>query len=214
MRRSSDAPAGAASHGSAPRPTAAATRLRTVRADGTPVYRYEPRPGTPPVSVLRFDPEHGGALGAQATSPGDHRHAHDFLVLVYVERGAGSVRVQGADLDLRDGDLHPIGAGQVLSVGSIDGLLRCRAWSAFFLPDAVPALAAVSPLAWAHEPLLAAFAVSRCRCRTVGAGLPGSPSSRPRSGRPNASVPARRRPRCSRACSSRWLVWPGPPRPA
>lgn len=138
---------------------AGATRLRTVRADGTPVYRYEPRPGMPPVSVVRFDPA-DPALSAAAPPP-DHRHAHDFLVLVFVERGAGSVQLEGRVHELRDGDVYPIGPAQVLGVGSIEGLLRCRAWSAFFLPEAVPTLAGVSPLEWARHPLLAPFARDR-----------------------------------------------------
>ncbi len=71
------------------------TRLRTVRPDGTPVYRYQQRPGLPPVSVIRFDT---GA--AHAEPPPDHRHAHDFLLLVYVEEGGGLCTVDGAERPL------------------------------------------------------------------------------------------------------------------
>ena len=129
------------------------SRLRTVRPDGTPVYRYEQRPGVPPVSVIRLDAE-----AAHAGLPPDHRHAHDFLVLVYVEDGAGSFAVDGAERPLRPGQVHAVPPGQVIDVSAVVGLARCRAWSVAFTPDAVPALAAVSPLAWAHHPLLAIFA--------------------------------------------------------
>jgi len=127
--------------------------LRTVRPDGTPVYRYQQRPGLPPVSVIRVDTEadHTGL-------PPDHRHAHDFLVLVYVEEGGGSFAVDGAQRPLRAGEVHAVPPGQVIGIGAVSELARCRAWSVAFIPDAVPALAAVSPLAWAHHPLLALFA--------------------------------------------------------
>lgn len=130
-----------------------ASRLRMVRPDGTPIYRYEQRPGVPPVSVVRFDAE-----AAHAGLPPDHRHAHDFLVLVYVEEGAGSFAVEGAARPLRPGQVHAVPPGQVIDVSTVVELASCRAWSVAFTPDAVPALAAVSPLAWAHHPLLAMFA--------------------------------------------------------
>ncbi len=129
------------------------SRLRTVRPDGTPVYRYEQRLGVPPVSVIRFDTE-----DAHAALPPGHRHAHDFLVLVYVEEGAGSFVVDGAERPLRAGEVHAVSPGQVIEDSTVADLARCRAWSIAFTPDAVPALAAVSPLAWAHHPLLAMFA--------------------------------------------------------
>jgi AraC-like DNA-binding protein len=129
------------------------SRLRTVRLDGTPVYRYQQRPGLPPVSATRFDSE-----TAHADLPPDHRHAHDFLVLVYVEEGAGSVIVDGAERPLRTGDVHALSPGQVIAVTSLTELAGSRAWTVAFTPDAVPALASVSPLAWTHHPLLALFA--------------------------------------------------------
>lgn len=129
------------------------SRLRTVRPDGTPVYRYEQRPGVPPVSVIRFDTE-----AAHAGLPPDHRHAHDFLVLVYVEEGSGSFAVDGGERPLRAGAVHAVPPGQVIGVPAVSELAHCRAWSVAFTPDAVPALAAVSPLTWAYHPLLAMFA--------------------------------------------------------
>lgn len=131
----------------------APVRLRTVRLDGTPVYRYQRRPGLPPVSVTHFDTE-----AAHASLPPDHRHAHDFLVLVYVEEGTGSVTIDGAERPLRAGDVHAVSPGQVIGVATVAELARGRAWSVAFTPDAVPALATISPLAWTHHPLLALFA--------------------------------------------------------
>jgi AraC-like DNA-binding protein len=129
------------------------SRLRTVRVDGTPVYRYQRRPGLPPVSVTRFD-----ARGAHVDLPPGHRHAHDFLVLVYVEEGAGSVTIDGAERLLRAGEVHAVSPGQVIGVTAFAELARTRGWAVAFTPDAVSALASVSPLAWTHHPLLALFA--------------------------------------------------------
>jgi AraC-like DNA-binding protein len=133
-------------------PPGSSAQLRTVRPDGTRVYRYQHRPGLPPVSVMHFDDE-----AAHAELLPDHRHAHDFLVLVYVEQGAGAFVVDGVERPLRDGEVHAVPPGQV--VGFAGGALaRCRAWSVAFTPDAVPALASVSPLSWSHHPLLALYA--------------------------------------------------------
>ncbi|MEV4004834.1 AraC family transcriptional regulator [Actinomadura sp. NPDC049753] len=129
------------------------SRLRTTRFDGTPVYRYQQRPGLPPVTVTRFDAEN-----AHADLPPDHRHAHDFLVLVYVEEGAGSVAIGGVQRPLRTGEVHAVSPGQVIGVAEVAELAHSRAWSVAFTPDAVPALASVSPLTWTHHPLLALFA--------------------------------------------------------
>ncbi|MFC4149970.1 AraC family transcriptional regulator [Micromonospora mangrovi] len=129
----------------------AAPGLRAVRPDGTPVYRYRQRPGLPPVSVTRLDTD-----AAHLSLPPDHRHAHDFLVLVHVQEGTGTFTVDGAERPLRPGEVHAVSPGQVIGVAT--ALARCRAWSVAFTPDAVPALTAVSPLAWTHHPLLALFA--------------------------------------------------------
>ncbi|WP_346047830.1 AraC family transcriptional regulator [Actinomadura chokoriensis] len=140
------------------------SRLRTVRLDGTPVYRYQQRPGAPAVSVTRFD-----TATAHSALPPNHRHAHDFLVLVYIEEGTGSVAIDGADRPLRGGDVHALSPGQVIGVKTVTELARCDAWSVAFTPDAVPALASVSPLTWMHHPLLALFAPATGRGRVAEA---------------------------------------------
>ena len=139
-------------HSSVGAPLGSGAALGTVRLDGTPVYRYRQRPGAPAVSVIRFD----GA--AHAGLPPNHRHAHDFLTLVYVEEGAGSVVIDGTERPLRAGDVHAVSPGQVIEAAAVAELAGGRAGAVAVLPDAVPALASVSPLAWAHQPLLALFA--------------------------------------------------------
>jgi AraC-like DNA-binding protein len=130
-----------------------AARVASVRADGTPVYRYERAVGRLPVSVHRFDTarEHDDL-------PPDHRHAHDFHVLVYVEAGDGSFVVEGRGRSLRPGVVHALAPGAVIGVAAASTIAHGRAWSVAFTPDAVPALAEVSPLVWPHHPLLALFA--------------------------------------------------------
>ncbi|QKW32837.1 helix-turn-helix transcriptional regulator [Actinomadura sp. NAK00032] len=140
-------------HSSVGAPPGSGSALRTVRLDGTPVYRYRERPGVPAVSVTRFDTEN-----AHSGLPPNHRHAHDFLVLVYVEEGTGSVTIDGVERAVRTGEVLALSPGQVIGVTTVTELARGEAWSVAFTPDAVPALASVPPLAWAHHPLLALFA--------------------------------------------------------
>lgn len=120
--------------------------------DGTPVYRREQRPGLPPVWVTRF-----GADAMPTELQPDHRHAHDFLVLVYLEEGDGSFVADGVERPLRAGQVHAVPPGQVVSITAVTESARGRGWSVAFTPDAVPALASISPLAWNHHPLLALF---------------------------------------------------------
>jgi AraC-like DNA-binding protein len=102
----------------------------------------------PPVNVSWHDLD-----GDHPHFPPEHRHAHDFHVLVYVERG-----VPPHDDGLHDGDLFAVPPGQAIDGGTVAGFVSSRAWTLAFTPDAVPSLASVSPLAWAHHPLLALFA--------------------------------------------------------
>lgn len=133
-------------------------RLRTVRPDGTPVYRYLETNGLPPIDLVRFDHAVIDRL------PEDHRHVHDFLVLVYVERGSGSVRVNEVEQPLADGRVYAVPPGRVLGTGSLTALRGTRCWSAYFLPEAVLGPGQVpSPLTWGEHPLLAEFAPDRNR---------------------------------------------------
>lgn len=145
--RSSDSHAG--------RHTRHGTRLRTVRSDGTPVYRYQPRPGMPPVGVVRFDDAHDGG------PPPNHRHAHDFLVLAFIEAGEAAARIDGVQQILRPGDVYPVPPGQVLGVGSPTAIERSKAWAVFFMPEALAGVDAGSPLRWSQHPLLSLFAPGR-----------------------------------------------------
>lgn len=147
-----------------------------MRPDGIPVYGHPTRLGVPPVLVNRIDLE-----ADHPHLPLSHQHAHDFLVLVYVERGEGTVSLNGRETPLRDGDVHAVPPGQVIDSATLADLHHCQAWSVAFMPDAVPSLVSVSPLAWGHHPILALFAL---------ADLPAGAS---------ANVPAGER--------ARWSAW-------
>jgi AraC-like DNA-binding protein len=127
--------------------------VRTVRADGTPVYGWVQSPGIPAVAVVPLDPDCD-----TAHLPPGNRHAHDFWVLAYVERGGGAVGLDGKQVALRAGEVHAVAPGEVVAAESIAELTHARAWSVAFTPDAIPSLASISPLTWAHHPLLALFA--------------------------------------------------------
>lgn len=143
-----------------------------MRPDGTPVYWHAARPGGPAVLVTRIDSE-----VAHAHRPPAHRHAHDFLALVYIERGAGTITLGGQDVPLRDGDVHAIPPGEAIGAATSADHEQLLAWSVTFTPDAVPALASVSPLAWTHHPLMALFGAGSGAGSGTGSGTGSSTGS-------------------------------------
>ncbi|GAB3159500.1 hypothetical protein GCM10027059_05820 [Myceligenerans halotolerans] len=138
------------------------TRLLRVRSDGTPVYGYDQRPGVPPIGVVHLRTGTHQAVGHEAALPG-RRHVHDFHVLVYVHRGHGSVRIDGAERVLRAGDVFGVAPGRTIEPGDALPSEGGLAWAVQFLPDVVPALASVSPLVWDLHPLLRVFSPSGAR---------------------------------------------------
>jgi AraC-like DNA-binding protein len=83
-------------------------------------------------------------------------HAHDFLVLVYLEEGGEVVRVDGRDWSLAAGDVFVVGPGAVVvPAHRPDGALR--SWTVFFPADAVDPAAASPLVSWRTHPLLAPF---------------------------------------------------------
>ena len=129
--------------------TGAVGRITRRRADGTPVYAYERQPGLPPVSVLRLAGPH--------LPPGDHSHAHDFLVLLYFERGGGGLSIGGRDWPAGKGDAFLIAPGEVVGPRGPRGLERAEAWAVFFPPDMLRVEVPGTFLSWRSHPLLFAF---------------------------------------------------------
>ncbi|MBO9554964.1 AraC family transcriptional regulator [Cellulomonas sp.] len=127
------------------------TRVRRRRADGTPVIAYLPAPGTVPIGAELVV---GGDLRPDHV-PGDGPHAHDFHVLVHVERGAGTLRVDTREWALGEGDVCLVAPGEVVR-GASALPADARVWLAFFTAEALGPQA-VAPLAWRQHPLLTAF---------------------------------------------------------
>jgi AraC-like DNA-binding protein/mannose-6-phosphate isomerase-like protein (cupin superfamily) len=125
-------------------------RVRTVRPDGTPVFAYDEGSGRPAVDLVHLDDRRGAA----PLLPADHRHAHDFHVLLYVERGGGDAQIDDEVRVLRSGDLLAVPPGRVVGVGTLNPFVGA-VWAVAFRFDAVRARP--SAVAWTADPLLAAF---------------------------------------------------------
>lgn len=123
------------------------------RIDGAPVYTYSRAAGIPPVSVLSFP----GGDWPVGNLPGDHAHAHDFLVLAYFERGGGSVRLGRKLWSVRSGDVFIIAPGEVIGVGDGAGLAAATGWVVFFPVAAIAPDASDALLSWRSHPLLFPF---------------------------------------------------------
>lgn len=123
------------------------------RADGAPVVAYDRRPGRVPIGAELFT---GAQVSPQAL-PGGMPHAHDFLVLVHVAHGSGTLVVDGQSVPLAAGDVCLVQPGQVVGGAITDDPVAARSWVVFFTADAVTG-ASANPLAWRFHPLLAAFA--------------------------------------------------------
>jgi AraC family transcriptional activator of pobA len=124
-----------------------------LRRDGRRVRLVDyPRcAGSPTITVLRHAELPAGPV------PGTH--AHDFLVLLYVEAGGGVLRVDGRDRTLHAGDAFVVAPGAVVTPHGGHGGGGARAWVVFFAADAVDP--AAPPVSWRTHPLLAPFGGTR-----------------------------------------------------
>nr|WP_221330298.1 AraC family transcriptional regulator [Actinoplanes sp. L3-i22] len=132
-------------------PHARPTRLDRRTAEGVPVAVYRRSPGTPPVAVARLP----DVSLTPHPLPGPQTHTHDFLVLFYAHRAAGTFLIDDRKWSVADGDLFVIAPGQVLSfpVTTADVVTDGRA--VFFPADVIRAGAYPS---WRAHPLLFPFA--------------------------------------------------------
>jgi AraC family transcriptional regulator, transcriptional activator of pobA len=126
--------------------------VRTATSRGAPVYGYRRVPGVPPVGVVRMHDGH--------TRPGGvvrpHPHAHDFLVLVYVERGGGRVRLDDREWRVEAGDVLLVAPGEVVVFAEPD-LRAADGWSVYFPPDVMESGDLGAFLSWRAHPLLFPF---------------------------------------------------------
>jgi AraC family transcriptional regulator, transcriptional activator of pobA len=88
----------------------------------------------------------------------DCTHAHDFLVLVFVEQAGGAFRVGAQHRQLEAGDLYVIAPAEVIGVGDdAHGLTTAAIWGVFFPPEVVTTETSSALLAWRARPLLFPF---------------------------------------------------------
>jgi AraC family transcriptional activator of pobA len=120
-------------------------RQSVVRGEQVPVVSFGLAPGLAPVATRRLPipspPLHGS-------------HAHDFLVLFYARRAAGTVVIDGRRWTVADGDLFVLAPGQVISFAATDQFVT-DGWVVWFPADAVRSGVYSS---WRTHPLLFPFA--------------------------------------------------------
>ena len=117
------------------------------------MYGYRRVPGVPPVGVLRA---HGGLLQPEGFVR-RHPHAHDFLVVAYVEADGGSLRVDDREWRPVAGDVFVVAPGEVVTVDQDGGLEAADGWTVFFPPDVVAPADPGAFLSWRAHPLLFPF---------------------------------------------------------
>ena len=126
------------------------------RREGPPVRTYEPVPGVPSVSVMRF-PSRELRLPAVAPSSGQ-AHSHDFLGLTYFERGCGSMRLDDREWTVEDGDAYVVAPGEVIQMREdTNGFHQAQGWTASFLPEVLDSESPGAFLSWRAHPLLFPF---------------------------------------------------------
>lgn len=127
------------------------TRILSSRSDGTPVFTYQAVPGTPPVSAMRLD------RGTMAELEDGHAHAHDFPMLVYFERGGGSMRVGNREWPAEAGDVYIVAPGEVVGTNDASGLKEAEGWGVFFSAEILGSQIPGAFLSWRSHPLLFPF---------------------------------------------------------
>jgi AraC family transcriptional activator of pobA len=134
-------------------PSSVSRRLPGRYVDGAPVYTYARVPGLPPIGVARVEghrhtPGSWARLGA---------HAHDFLVLVWFERGGGELRVDGRSWEVAGGDVFVVAPGEVVAPEWTGDVAGAAAWSVYFPPDAIEQRSPGTLGSWRGHPLLFPF---------------------------------------------------------
>ena len=130
-------------------PSGPEPRITGRRPDGAPVYTYARLPGLPPVSAVRW---------ADRPDPTEeHAHAHDFLVLLFLERGGGPLRLGGRDVQVAGGDVLVIAPGEVVGRSAVPMEPGTAGWAVWFPPDVLDPHEPGAFLSWRAHPLLFPF---------------------------------------------------------
>ncbi|WNV83344.1 AraC family transcriptional regulator [Umezawaea sp. Da 62-37] len=120
-------------------------------AQGVLVVDYVRAAGLPSVTVVHW-------VGDRHRHPLTlDTHAHDFLVLFYVQHGDASMRVDGRDWPLTTGDAFVVAPGTVITPERARVDEGAESWAVFFPADAIDPAAAASLVSWRTHPLLSPF---------------------------------------------------------
>jgi AraC family transcriptional activator of pobA len=137
-------------------------------ADGAPIVTYPREPGLSPIGISRFTSD----LRPRGGVPGGMPHAHDFLLLTYLEVGGGSIRVNRRDWRVRAGDALVVGPGDLVATGDEPGLDRTEGWCVYFPPDVL----APAGASWRSHPLLSPFTAGAAAVRRLHVPEPDRPA--------------------------------------
>jgi AraC family transcriptional regulator, transcriptional activator of pobA len=121
-----------------------------ARSSDVPLVAFPRTAGLPAITVA-----HGDHPVAPPRVPGTH--THDFLVLLYLERGHHVVQVDGRDHGLAPGDAFVIAPGATVNPDESHRAAVAGMWMVFFPADAVDPSAAASLVSWRTHPLLSPF---------------------------------------------------------
>lgn len=138
------------------------------RSSGVPLLGFAHSPA--PVAVEHWT----GASPDGARPHVQGAHAHDFLLLLFVESGRWSRRVDGRSWELTAGDAFVVAPGAVVGVATRAPV--GTGWAVTFPAEAVDPGAAAPLTSWHGHPLLAPFVGSH---RGGGQRLPVPPEDRP-----------------------------------
>ena len=98
------------------------------RGDGIPIVGFDAAPGVPLLDLHRLTT----GLADPPFRARSDSHAHEFVILIYVEQGTGEVALDRRRWTVTAGQLLLIAPGQVVSPVAPDSLDELVAWCLVF----------------------------------------------------------------------------------
>lgn len=123
------------------------------RGDGIPVVGFDAAPGVPLLDLHRLTRGLADAPFLARTDP----HAHEFVILIYVERGSGEIALDRKHWTVTAGQLVLIAPGQIVAPAEPGSLDRLSAWCLLFSPEALRGSVPRAFSSWRSHPLLLPF---------------------------------------------------------
>ncbi len=123
------------------------------RGDGIPIVGFDAVPGVPLLDLHRLTT----GLADPPFRARRDSHAHEFVILIYVEQGTGEVALDRRRWTVTAGQLLLIAPGQVVSPVAPDSLDELVAWCLVFSPEALRDSVPRAFSSWRTHPLLLPF---------------------------------------------------------